>query len=84
VLDHVAVQTGAAVVGEGVKVRAAVDDVACPDEGVSVRVRDGAGLVARNGGFDALALRGEAAVLEEEAEDFEAVLDGAVVGGFEG
>jgi hypothetical protein len=83
VLGHVTVQTGAAVVGEGVEVGTAVDDVASPEEGVGVRVGDGSGLVARDGGLNVLALRGEAAVLEEEAEDFEPVLDGAVVDGLE-
>jgi hypothetical protein len=79
--DVVAVQAGGTVGGEGGEGRAAVDDVAGPDEGVRVGAGDGAGLVAGDGAFDVGALRGECAIFQDEAEEVEALLEGV---GFEG
>jgi len=76
VLVGVVVQPLGAVGGEGGKVRAAVDDLARPDDGVRGRVGDLTRLVPRDGGLDVCTLRGEFAGLEDDPEMVETLLDG--------
>lgn len=75
----VGVEARGAVMCEGGVVRAAIDDEACPDEGVVLRGEgDGAGFVAGDGGRDVLALRGEGGVLEDVVEVLEALGNGVL------